>query len=209
MLSFDRSLVLPSSSNNGPTKLFQRPILRLISQGQAFVAIFFILLGYVNSLKVIKLSRQGKTNEALNSLTTASFRRTGRLFFPAAAVTILAWLATQLGIFELARRSDAYWLATNSPPPSDTWWLAVEDLLAELLGTWVRGENLYDQPQWALLHLFKGSMYVFMFLLATVRVTPRARVISLIALWVWSWASCDGMPHLVICQLPLPQLQKH
>ena len=209
MLSFDRSLVLPSSSINGPTKLFQRPILRLISQGQAFVAIFFILLGYVNSLKVIKLSRQGKINEALTSLTTASFRRTGRLFFPAAFVTILAWFATQLGVFELARRSDAYWLATNSPPPSDTWRLAVEDLLAELARTWVNGENLYDQPQWALLHLFKGSMYVFMFLLATVRVTPRARVVLCVGLWWWSWASCDGMFYLSICLHLLFQLQEH
>lgn len=192
VLCFDRSLVLPGLSD-GPTKLFQRPILRLISQGQAFVAIFFILLGYVNSLKVIKLSRQGKVDEALSALTISSFRRTGRLVFPAATVTIICWFATQIGVFDLARRTDAYWMSVNSTPASETWSLAFKDLFRELVGTWIWAENRYDQPQWALFHLFKGSMYVFMFLLATARVTPKARMIVSTGLWCWSWAAGDTL----------------
>ena len=45
--------------------------------------------------------------------------------------------------------------------------------------------------QWALIYLFKGSMLVFMTLLATVSATPRWRVLIVSALYMWSLASGD------------------
>ena len=192
VLSFWRDIVPPSVDKEGHlVGLMQRPILRLVAQGNAWLAVFFILLGYVNSLKCIAQSRAGKTDTALHILASNSFRRTGRLVFPAAAVTVLAWLACQLGAFDLARESDAYWLRTTAPRSSSTWLGAVGDLLAGLVDTWLRSSNPYDQPQWALLPLLKGSMLVFMVLLITVRTTPRFRLLVEVFLYTWSWLRGD------------------
>jgi peptidoglycan/LPS O-acetylase OafA/YrhL len=169
----------------------QRPILRLVAQGNAWVAVFFILLGYVNSLKCIQQSRAGQTDAALSVLASSAFKRTGRVIFPAAAVTMLTWLACQLGAFQLSRGSDAYWLRTTSPEPSPTWISALHDLGRELIATWFWFSNRYDQPQWALMFLLKGSLFVFMVLLITVRTTPRFRIFAELVLYVWSWSIGD------------------
>jgi hypothetical protein len=117
-------------------------------------------------------------------LSTGAFRRTGRLVFPAALVTFLTWLVSQFGAFQLARKVDAFWLRSTAPKPSVSLVAAVEDLVRELAGTWLYGENSYDQPQWALLPLFRGSLYVFMTLLALVNTTPRFRLCAEILLYV-------------------------
>ncbi|KAJ5511634.1 Acyltransferase 3 [Penicillium expansum] len=138
----------------------------LVIQGQAWVAIFLVLLGFVNALKPLQLARRGATADALATLSTGAFRRKWRLVFPAALMTILAWLLCQFGAFQLGRRVDAYWLRATSPQQSPSLVAAIVDLIRQIAGTWMYGENAYDQPQWALLPLFRGSLYVFMTLLA-------------------------------------------
>lgn len=190
-LCFARYIV-PPSFGNGESALFQRPFFRLVAQGQAFVAIFFVLLGFVNSLKPVKLARAGAVSDSLASLATSAFRRTGRLVFPAAVVTLISWFACQLGAFQLASMADAYWLHTTSPQPSPSWDVAIGDLVRQLISTWVSASNAYDQPQWALMYLFKGSLFVFMTLLATVPTTPNFRILAETVLYFWSWAVGDG-----------------
>jgi hypothetical protein len=182
----------PAVGETGQPYLFQRPFFRLIGQGNAWVAVFFILLGFVNSLKTVQLARAGAVNDALNSLATSTFRRTGRLVLPAAAVTVLSWWFCQLGTFELASRTDSFWLRDTSPKPSVSWVAAVGDLFSQLVNTWTEAKNVYDQPQWALLYLFKGSLYVFTTLLATVNTTPRFRLTAEIVLYMWCWRMNDG-----------------
>ncbi|KAJ9257457.1 hypothetical protein DTO212C5_8906 [Paecilomyces variotii] len=190
-LCFARYIVPPSFGEDGSVALFQRPFFRLVGQGQAFVAIFFVLLGFVNSLKPATLARSGAVSDALNTLATSAFRRTGRLVFPAAAVTVIAWFFCQFGAFKIAKKTDAYWLSATSPQPSPSWPAAVGHLVRQLISTWVYGDNQYDQPQWALLSLFKASLYVFMTLLATVNTSPRFRLTAEIILYMWSWATND------------------
>jgi peptidoglycan/LPS O-acetylase OafA/YrhL len=156
------------------------------------VAIFFVLLGFVNALKPLQLARRGATSDALNALSTGAFRRKGRLVFPAALMTFLAWLLCQFGVFQLARQVDAYWLRATSPKPSSSLITAIVDLVREVIGTWTYGENTYDQPQWALLHLFRGSLYVFMTLLALVNTTPQFRICAQMVLYAYAWATLDG-----------------
>ncbi|KAJ5988941.1 Acyltransferase 3 [Penicillium waksmanii] len=170
-LCFATFLIPPSVVETGKSTLFQRPFFRLVIQGQAWVAMFFVLLGFVNSLKPLQLARSGAVSEALGSLSTGAFRRTGRL---------------------LARRVDVFWLRSTAPKPSVSLVAAVEDLVRELAGTWLYGENAYDQPQWALLPLFRGSLYVFMTLLALINATPRFRLCAETLLYSWSWATLDG-----------------
>ncbi|KAJ5793683.1 hypothetical protein N7457_000282 [Penicillium paradoxum] len=192
-LSFATYLVPPSFAETGNSILFQRPFLRLVIQGQAWVAIFVVLLGFVNALKPLQLARRGAISEALEALSSGAFRRKGRLVVPAALVTVLAWALCQLGVFQLGRRVDAYWLRATSPKPSPSLSTAIADLVQQVAGTWIYGENAYDQPQWALVHLFRGSLYVFMTLLALVNTTPLFRVCAQMVLYAYSWATLDSI----------------
>ena len=173
-------------------RLFQRPFLRLIAQGNAAVAIFFILLGFVNSIKTIQLSRAGYAQDATAALGTAVIRRTGRLVFPAVAMTVASWLCCQSGLYDLARRTDAYWLQLTSAAPSETWLDAIKSLGWEIVTTWVFASNAYDQPQWALLFLFQGSLYIYLVLLATAHATPTFRLATEVFLYIWSCVSDDS-----------------
>ncbi|KAK2738378.1 hypothetical protein FQN57_007055 [Myotisia sp. PD_48] len=192
-LCFARSVVPPATSRDGPSRPFQRPYLRLIGQGNAAVAVFFVLLGFVNSLKTIQLSRSGRVSDGLLALSTASFRRTSRLVFPAAIVTIISWFCCQIGLYGLSRKSDAYWLQATTPEPSASWFEAFKSLGWELIATWVKADNKYDQPQWALPHLFLGSLYIYMVLLATANATPAFRLAAEVALWFWGWVARDSI----------------
>ncbi|KAL8642332.1 MAG: hypothetical protein Q9228_000954 [Teloschistes exilis] len=188
VLAFARSIIIPSHGKNGPADLMQRPIFRLVGQGAAWVAVFIILSGFVNSLKPVKLARAGQTEAALSNLAIGSFRRSFRLVLPATAATILSCFITQLGAYETAKKSDAYWLYSTSPSPSSSWGTAVEDLVHAIQTTWTYNpENPYDQPQWALLYLLQGSMFVFTALLVTINLAPRWRVLTLVFLHFWSW----------------------
>ena len=155
------------------------------------MALFFILSGFVNALKPLKLARAGQVEAALSSLSLSSFRRTFRLVLPAAAATVLSWSVTQLGAYEMGRRSDAFWLYTYAPLPSGSWGTALEDLLNGLRATWTFGiVNPYDQPQWALIYLLQGSMMVFCALLIVVNLTPLYRTLTMgiFALWSFDWS---------------------
>lgn len=187
-LAFARYIVLPSLGKGVPMLLMQRPIFRLVGQGAAWVALFIILSGFVNSLKPIKLARAGNTDPALSNLAVSSFRRSFRLVLPATAATLINWFITQFGAYETAKQSNAYWLYATSPSPSSSWGTALEDLLRAIRTTWTfNPDNPYDQPQWALLYLLQGSMFVFTALLVTINLTPRWRVLTVTLLYFWSW----------------------
>lgn len=187
-MAFARYIVRPADGENGPSQWMQRPILRLVGQGVAWVACFIILSGFVNSLKPIKLARQGNVDTALSNLAVSAFRRTFRLFLPATTATIISWFVCQFGAYETARQSDAYWLYITSPSQSYSWGTAIEDLIRAIRNTWLfNPDNPYDQPQWALLYLLEGSFICFAALLATINLTPRFRVMALTICWFWSW----------------------
>jgi peptidoglycan/LPS O-acetylase OafA/YrhL len=154
------------------------------------VAVFFLLSGYVAALKPLSLVRNGHVEAALEALASSARRRTLRLMLPAAAATVLSWALCQLGAFETGRWSDGYWLYANSPPPSRTWHQAVWDLCSALKSTWAPGAgNVYDQPQWALVWLWLGSMVGYGTLLVTIPMGPgwRAGVLVGLAWWSVGW----------------------
>ncbi len=186
-LCFARYIVPPSFGEDKGSALMQRPIFRLVGQGPAWVACFFILSGFVNALKPVKLARAGNTETALSNLAVSSFRRSFRLFLPATTATIISWFITQLGAYETARQTDAYWMYSTSPAKSASWWDAIGDLARAIQSTWCYWpNNPYDQPQWALLYLLQGSMFVFTALLVTINLTPKFRMACLAILCVWS-----------------------
>ncbi|KFZ18230.1 hypothetical protein V501_01329 [Pseudogymnoascus sp. VKM F-4519 (FW-2642)] len=161
--------------------------MRLVIQGQSAVAIFFVLLGFVNSLKTIQLARCGAFTDALTTLSSSSFRRAGRLVIPSMAVTMIAWALCQVGAFQAAHRGHIDWLRRTSPEPSASWLAAGQDLVRGLTSTWLSDSNSYDPDLWTVKHLFKGTLLVYTTLLVTISVTPRSRLFVEIMLYISSW----------------------
>ena len=175
------------ADDNITPRLFQRPVLRLVASGSSWVAIFFILLGFVNALKPLKLARSGQADTACSKLAASALSRIFRLIFPAAAATVVSWVITQFGFYETGRQSDAFWLANNTPVASENIFVAVVDLKNALRDTWfLHRDNPYDQPQWALIYLLQGSMMVIIALLITVNMTLTWRTLCLVILAQWS-----------------------
>ena len=186
-LAFARWIVPPSQGPGGPIAWMQLPILRLVVQGPAWVAMFFVLLGFVNGLKPLQMIRSGDIEGGLLNISISTFRRPFRLVLPSVAATIIAWVLAQIGVFDLARQTDAYWIRITSPAPSPTWSQAVLDLFKAIRTTWMfPPENPYDQPQWALVYLLEGSLMVSLVLLMTANLAPRFRMLVVALCCYWS-----------------------
>jgi hypothetical protein len=71
---------------------FQLPLLRVVHSGRFMVAIFFVISGYVLSYRSLKLAREGKPIELLDSIASSVFRRWLRLHLPVIASTFIAFL---------------------------------------------------------------------------------------------------------------------
>lgn len=179
VLCYAVGLVNPCCDGGSPS-LFQRPIFRLVTSGHSWVAIFFILMGFVNSLKPVSLARSGKADAASAKLAASAFSRVLRLVLPAAFATCFSWLLCQLGFYEMSRQSDAFWLEHNTPEPSLNIFAAFVDLKNAMVDTWLLAtDNAYDQPQWALIYLLQGSLMTILALLMTINMTPLWRTLSL------------------------------
>jgi hypothetical protein len=164
------------------------------------VALFFILTGFVNSLKPIRQARDDDRIEALSTLARSAFNRTGRLVFPATVITAITWFVCQLGFFTLALESDSHWMRATGGRPSATWGGAIVDLFKEILDTWLYMNNKYDQPQWTLSPLLKGSFWVYSTLFIMIYTKPVFRIFVEVALYAFSYAGKDCMSDMYMPQ---------
>lgn len=86
----------PEGSHNW---FFQLPLIRVVHSGRFMVAIFFVISGYVLSYRSLKLAREGKPIELLDSLASSVFRRWLRLHLPVIASTFVAFLAARWSLW--------------------------------------------------------------------------------------------------------------
>lgn len=69
--------------------------------------------------------------------------------------------------------------------------VAIKDLLSHIITTWTTSWNVYDLNQWTLLPLLKGSMLIYMMMIATAYVKPRYRMMIELAFFVYYYISND------------------
>lgn len=180
LLSFDST-----DNENKAARLVQYPFIRVLFQGRIGVAVFAMVTGYVCALKPIRLSHQGQQAAAAKSMGKSALRRVPRLILPAAFATFLTWVALQFGAYHTAAYCDSWWLRETGPKPQPTFWRAICSLFNNIISTWTAGGNYIDANQWTLLPLLLGSFWVYVFLLATVYVQPRYRMMMAMAMWLY------------------------
>jgi hypothetical protein len=79
---------------------FQLPIIRLLYNGQAAIAVFFVLSGYVLSYKPLKLMHTREFENLQQCLASSIFRRWLRLFLPVSALWFINVFLVEFGAFD-------------------------------------------------------------------------------------------------------------
>jgi len=143
------------------------------SGGHYAVSIFFVISGYVLSVKSLSLIQRGQHQTAADSVGSALFRRWLRLFLPVIAVTFL-WMSQ--------RHWTGIWIDFVDIKP--TWREQVWDWYTKfknygfvfLTGDVYEFPKLYHPHLWSIPIEFKGSIIVYTALSALSRCTRNARL---------------------------------
>lgn len=155
--------------------IMSQPILRLYSAGPAMVNLFFVISGYVLSLRMLKLMRAQQSAQLLDCLASSMFRRYLRLYIPTALATFFTMIMIHLGWCKEALLMPTWgqqfwdWLIdvgySSNPFEAVTGWYTLEGFRTKFL----------DQ-MWTIPVEFRGSIILFAFCTATCKLTTRARV---------------------------------
>jgi hypothetical protein len=175
------------------------PFIRPFAEGFPWVALFLLLSGFVNALKPIKQMRSYQQDAALKTIALNSFRRSLRLVIPCTIATLISWTICQFGGYKVGKAVDNWWMANTSPEASATLGQAIKDLTWTIYTTWTAADNYYDKNQWTMMWFLKGSIALFVALLATSRAKPSMRMLIIFGLFAWSWKAHDGSYFFACC----------
>lgn len=155
----------------GTDLVLQRPVVRGLHSGRASVTVFFVVSGYVIAVKTLALIHRGQLDRALDSLAGSLFRRPLRLYLPIVVATLINLALVRCdGVFQKDPTG------SGGPPRGSTltrqlqhWWAHTVKLVNPFRN--IDGRvNLYSPPYnghlWTIPVEFKGSLLVFLLLLA-------------------------------------------
>ena len=169
------------------------PLVRVIVSGHAMLQVFFLISGYILSIKALQLVRQHKYEQLFLSLSSSIFRRGFRLYLPVFVQTMIIATLTYVGIFNLSNRSrswfpqDLEWMP-GSPKSSFPGQLydALEKFLQRTANVFVvqpnnpfgTGGTEYDVHVWTIPATYQSSIVLFVFLVAFGRTAPLPRTVG-------------------------------
>lgn len=163
--------------------IWQLPFVRLFTAGHAMVSIFFVVGGYVSSLKPLKLMHSHSWEALQQNLASSFFRRGIRLYLPPVVATFITMLAIHLGLWEFssyyARQHDYVFYHDYHQEPKPTfgeqlnhWWHQTWDMTnifgifpPDHHGYQIPIYNQYDPHLWTVAYEMRGSLIVAVVLL--------------------------------------------
>lgn len=165
------------------------PFIRLFFSGGHFaVAIFFVISGYVLSIKSLGLVQKGQLSGAADTVGSALFRRWLRLYLPIIIVTF--------SLFTF-RHATKMWMEIT--PLKSTYREEVREWYYKFKNySFVFCENIYEFPMlyhahvWSIPIEFKGSIIIYTTLQALSKCTKHARLMCEVGLIVYFLYIVDG-----------------
>lgn len=169
----------PESESGGWRR---QPFLNLLDSGKGMVIVFFVISGYALGYRLLILTRQGDTESLLNALSSSAFRRYFRLYLSSAAACIFSFPFVRMGWFN--SRNGLY-----KPRLIDQ----IIDFCLKT-GAFInpfgaKQSNAYLYQLWTIPIEYRGSMILFLFILATCKLSTKSRMVStwlmILACYVW------------------------
>ncbi|KAL6693406.1 acyltransferase 3 [Trichoderma pleuroticola] len=192
--------------------ILRLPFLRLMYAGP-LVPMFFIVSGFVLSLKTFKLAQVAAHESLFLSLSKSIFRRAIRLFSPPIITTFFVMVLAQLGRFSFPY-SDIPGRKPVHPVAESSFWLQflhwTNFVTDELVNPW-----RWDVPRleygphlWTIPISYKGSLVVFLLCLLLSRVRPNVRLCILCGQMAYAtmqgrWDMAPFLAGMVLSQLNL------
>lgn len=163
--------------------------IRLFFNGGHFaVANFFIISGYVLSVKPLSLIQAGDQAKLADNLGSALFRRWMRLYIPLICTTFLYMLTWHAfgglwihGAKKQSNMRDEIW-----------WWYAELKNFSFIFNMGGEPWFTYNFHLWSIPVEMKGSIAVYTTLLALSRATTKARLWCTVGLMFYFMYICDG-----------------
>jgi peptidoglycan/LPS O-acetylase OafA/YrhL len=182
------------------------PFLRLFfSGGHLAVAVFFVISGYVLSLKSLRLIQECQPSSVSNTIGSALFRRWLRLYTPVIIVTF-AWLSFR---HWSGLRVDMREMKPTYREDVISWYQTFKNYSFVFSTNIYEFTEVYHPHTWSIPIEFKGSIIVYTALSALSRCTRNARLWCEVALIVYFLYVVDGfygamfMSGVLLCDLDL------
>jgi peptidoglycan/LPS O-acetylase OafA/YrhL len=189
-LSYSKAFLEGWNGTQGRNWIIQLPIIRILWAGNAMVAVFFVISGYVLSYKPLK-QMQTRSDQVFRAISSSIIRRGIRLYLPTFAATFICMLLVRAGAFERARALKHLGYASSAgedPPPRlhsfpeqlDHWWSTV----IKMLYPWTWGDvwQDYDPHLWTIPTEFRCSMLLFLIQCGVARLRPAFRTATIAVL---------------------------
>jgi len=180
--------------------VIQLPFIRLFYAGHAMVAVFFVVGGYVISLKPLKQMRSYAWEDLHLTLVSSLFRRGLRIYIPAIVATFMTMLTVYCGLWEYPRQyvNDRRYVnyADIHPAPADTFHAQFHDWFTSTMGMtnlWRYYNdgflqpyyNPYDPHLWTVAYEMRSSIIVMLTLITLSRCREITRLSLVIAMIVF------------------------
>lgn len=151
---------------------WQLPIIRFVYSGAAMVSVFFVVSGYVLTHRFAQKMHRHEFDSLYSGLTSLTFRRAIRLFLPALASCMLAYVCASLGIIPIPKRVGGKKFQHGLPAL-----LKYLDL-ESTPWTWdAYMKGFYNPQLWSISLEFRGSMVVFLVALGLARSRTSVRLL--------------------------------
>ena len=194
------------ASSPDSLNLLALPIVRIIYSGGAMVSIFFVISGYVLSIRPLQLAAkagrrkieeqnglvlgQGRATSDLNAayanLASGTFRRAPRLIIPCLVSTFITAVIGQMGVFVQGSNIGLqryYPRAESWIQQFSHWWLQSLYFLNPF-----SGKHDFEENTWTIPSELKGSLLVFLTVLGLAGKSFRLRRTSIwVGLLYWTW----------------------
>ncbi|TAQ88171.1 hypothetical protein B7494_g3475 [Chlorociboria aeruginascens] len=175
--------------------IVQLPWLRLLIDGRAMVAVFFVVSGFSISYKPLKLIRNNDIVGYSDAVTSFIFRRYLRLFLPILIVSFFIMLIAHLRLVGEGFGSDVPLMPLISDQFLD-WWYEFRRFASPFKAVGIKhlwdDTFPYDRNLWTIPYEFRGSMIIYLVIISTANFSSFVRLVvigSLAAytLYIYAW----------------------
>jgi peptidoglycan/LPS O-acetylase OafA/YrhL len=168
------------------TWVFRLPFTRLLCSGVGATSLFFVISGYVLSYQLLQLMRTRNGPKLFEKVSSALFRRYIRLYLSSAIATFLSFILVRLNMNHVALRryhtffdQFAHWLRAT---------VNFSNPFREVKSYYSGSSHGYLDVLWTIPLEFRASLLIYIFCIATSRLTYRNRslvALAIIALSFW------------------------